>query len=627
MPRVTFLPNDITVDVPQNTDLLTATIKAGIDLSAPCGGQGTCGRCLARLVSGDVDFTNTGALTQDMLDDGYLLTCRAKVKQSPITLEIRPKTIPEQGSFTNISQDALCIHPECFPTSDQRQPMVTTLTMSFAEPFAGEGLSDLDGLQRAFMQKIGFAPRLPLSQLQSLPLTLRAEEGRLFAVIDPFQKYVVDLQPESSAKPNIGLAVDIGTTTVAVQIVDLQSGDVLCAQTQYNGQIACGLDIISRINYAKRANGLAELRQKVLTTINELVEGCCSQQGISPLNLYCASLAGNTTMIHLLLGIVPEYIRLNPYVPAAYSFPILCAQEIGLSICPHAPVHIAQSVGSYVGGDITSGLLCTSLSLPKPDICLFIDIGTNGEMVLGNDDFLLTCACSAGPAFEGGGIDHGMRASKGAIEWVRVDPDRGLATYGTIGNTPPAGICGSGMISLVAGLFEAGLLDAAGKLDTTRDCPAIVKVGRVAKYVLCSADQSANGKEITISETDIENLIRAKAAIFSACQVLLDKVSLQFDDLTKIFIAGGFGRYLDIAKAIAIGLLPALPKEKYAFIGNASLMGAYMALIAQSHRQKQADLAQKMTYLDLSNEPGYMDAYTAAMFLPHTDIGLFQKKK
>jgi uncharacterized 2Fe-2S/4Fe-4S cluster protein (DUF4445 family) len=330
-------------------------------------------------------------------------------------------------------------------------------------------------------------------------------------------------------------------------------------------------------------------------------------------------------MVHLLLGIVPEYIRLDPYTPAVYDVPYYRASEIGLGINPNTPAYLAPSVGSYVGGDITSGLLCTSLATPSEEICLFIDIGTNGELILGSADFLIGCACSAGPAFEGGGIEHGMRASRGAIEHVEVDAATGIPHCSTIGSVKPLGLCGSGIISLIAGLFAEGWLDAAGKLDRTRPCSRILPSGKQAVYLVASEEESGHGKPIHLSEADISGFIRAKAAIFSACAVMLDKVSMTFDDLERVYIAGGFGRYLNTDYAKTIGLLPNLPEEKYHFLGNSSMQGAYMTLVSQKHRQLEAELARKITYIDLSTEPDYMNQYTAALFLPHTDARLFPR--
>jgi uncharacterized 2Fe-2S/4Fe-4S cluster protein (DUF4445 family) len=323
----------------------------------------------------------------------------------------------------------------------------------------------------------------------------------------------------------------------------------------------------------------------------------------------------------------PENIRLEPYTPVAYQVPFLTAKETGIDINPHSWISIAPSVGSYVGGDITSGLLCTSMATDSEEINLFIDIGTNGEMVIGNNDFLMCCACSAGPAFEGGGIEFGMRAATGAIEKVEVDKVTGKATFQTIGNVKPKGICGSGMIDLIAKLFLSNWIGANGKLDRSGKSPAIVTEGRNAFYILATAEESSMAKPIIIKELDIENIIRAKAAIYSAFSLMVKNLSIEFDDISTIYIAGGFGRFLDIEMAIVLGLLPDVPREKFKYIGNSSLTGAYMVLVSQDYREKQKELAGKMTYLDIGSIPGYMDEYTGAMFLPHTNANLFPTVK
>jgi uncharacterized 2Fe-2S/4Fe-4S cluster protein (DUF4445 family) len=313
-------------------------------------------------------------------------------------------------------------------------------------------------------------------------------------------------------------------------------------------------------------------------------------------------------MIHLLLGINPEYIRLSPYTPAVFLPQVYPAGHVGISACKNAPVLFAPAVGSYVGGDITSGLLCTplgeSLAAGSNKLVLFIDIGKNGEIVLGNSEFIFACACSAGPAFEGGGIKHGVRARTGAIERVVIG-DTGKPEVYTIGGAPPTGICGSGIISAVAELFRKGIIDQAGKFPEKN-----------GEYLLCEG--------ITISETDIDNFIRAKGAVFSACQTMLESVSFSFADVDRIYVAGGFGRFLDLEDARTIGLLPRLPDEKYTFLGNSSVIGAYLTMVSEEHRTREHELAGKITYMDLSSEPRYMDHYTAALFLPHTDRKLFE---
>jgi len=344
---------------------------------------------------------------------------------------------------------------------------------------------------------------------------------------------------------------------------------------------------------------------------------------IHPNTISNAVVSGNTVMTHLLLGLDPEYIRLDPYTPTVMEVPYVTAAEVGLQINPDSWVYFSPCVGSYVGGDITSGLLCTDLATDSPALNLFIDIGTNGEIVVGNGEFLLACACSAGPAFEGGGIECGMRAALGAIEKVEIDPSTAKASYVTIGGVPPRGICGSGMIDLLANLFLTGWIEPNGRFNRTRSSPFINIEGRRAVYTIVPTEESSHGKPLVLHETDFENILRAKAAIYSACEMLIHQAGMSFDYLEHIYIAGGFGRFLDLEKAAVIGLVPDLPREKFQYIGNSSLVGSYMAVVSQEYRQRQLQVSRRVTYLDLNSDPSYMDHYTAALFLPHTDLNRF----
>jgi len=623
MPEILFLPNQKTINVAPGTGLLDAMRQAGIEIEAPCGGKGSCGKCLVQIISGEVASDSLGLLSEAAVAGGYVLACKTRVNGSPVQVRVDERIGKSGGKFLEDETETMLIDPTLLPRPDQISPLVTKRFLTVPSPQIEDGLSDLDRLTQSLGQKNVTCP-LPI--LRATADALREQNGAVTVALAETteQIKIIDLQAGNHLDENYGIAVDIGTTTVAVQLVYLPEGKIIGVKSAYNEQIPCGLDVISRINYARRADRLAELQTRILNTINQLVDQLCRNHEIDAHTILNASLAGNTTMIHLLLGLKPEYIRLEPYCPTVHTLPQLPAADVGLDIHPRARVWFAPAVGSYVGGDITSGLLCTQLATPSEAISLLIDIGTNGELVIGNADFLMTCACSAGPAFEGAGIRQGMRAAIGAIDLVTVDPETGVARYRTIGNVPPRGICGSGMISLLASLFTTGWLDAAGKLNREKSSPAILPVnGRQAEYVLVPAEATRNGQVLTISETEIENIIRAKAAIYSAIALILEQIGVTSDAIGKIYIAGGFGRYLDLENAITIGLIPDLPREKYHYIGNSSLAGAMMTLVSAEHRQRQCALARKMTYLELNTSPDYMNQYTGALFLPHTDTSLF----
>lgn len=625
MPTVEFRPSGKTVRVPSQTRLLDAARQAGVEVESPCGGEGTCGKCVVRLIRGSVDSGSLGLLSPAAAAEGSVLACVTRILEEDAVVGVPPPAGLEGGQFAPENELDL-VRPELLPKPDEFDPLAVKRRVQVAPAQPQDGLSDLDRLAHALEQVFGKHPvEHCLSGMRKLADAVRAAQGQVTVTVARAGERleVLDLEAGDTTRRQFALAVDVGTTTVAVQLVDLAGAQVLGARSEYNDQIACGSDVISRINYARGPGHLEELRRRVLGTIRRLIGQVAKSHGVEPGEIANAAVSGNTVMTHLLLGLTPEYLRLAPYTPTLLRTPCLRDAEVGLGIHPQARVQFSPCVGSYVGGDITAGILCTDLATATGELSLFMDIGTNGEIVVGNHSFLMTCACSAGPAFEGGGIECGLRACTGAIDKVQVDPATGLARYSTVGNGPPRGICGSGIIDLVAGLFRTGWIDAAGELDRVRPCAAIRATGRRATYTLASAEESATGRPIVITEIDLENIIRTKASIYSACALMLRQVGLSFADLRHIYIAGGFGRFLDLDSATAIGLIPDLPREKFHYVGNASLIGSYMVAVSRECRRRQSALAERMTYLELNTDPAYMEEYTGALFLPHTDSARF----
>jgi uncharacterized 2Fe-2S/4Fe-4S cluster protein (DUF4445 family) len=626
MPVITFQPSGKTISALSGATLMDCARKADVSIDAPCGGKGTCGKCMVRVVAGSVDSRSLGTLSQELVADGYVLACKAVLLNDDVTIQIPDRTGWEGGKFVESLDEECLIRRELMPDKWEFDPLAVKWMIEVPPAGLEDGLSDFDRFSRAIQKEWGpYDVACSINVLRGLADTLRMDHGKVTVslVREANRIHVLRVEASDCTVRNFGIAVDIGTTTVAVQLVSLEMGKIVATHSDYNGQIACGLDVISRINYARQPERREELRALVLKTINGLIKKTTAAHGVSPTEICNAVISGNTTMLHLLLGLNPEYIRLEPYTPTVMKSLYLTAAEVGVEINPDSWVCLSPCVGSYVGGDITAGLLCTDLATDSAEVNLFIDIGTNGEIVIGNCDFLMACACSAGPAFEGGGIDCGMRAAIGAIERVEVDAATGMCKTWTVGGTKPLGICGSGMIGLLADLFLTGWIDSAGKLNREKPTPAIEIVGRNAFYILVSAEESGTGKALRINESDIENIIRTKAAIYSACALMLKQVDMTFNDLSCIYIAGGFGRFLDLDKAIVLGLIPDLPREKFKYIGNSSLMGSYMTLVSRDYYQRQIELANRMTYIELSTDPAYMDQYTAALFLPHTDAALF----
>lgn len=602
MPSVRFLPSGTSVTVDAGTRIHEAAIKAGLrDLELPCGGEGTCGQCLVELPE-----ENSRAV----------LAC-----QTPVLRDVTVR-IPEthDSAMRVVGDSHFLVNEELLPDRGSLSPIFRAVRVTVAPASIEEHYSDWARLVRELGRDRG-SVSAPVEVLRELAAAVREQNGKVTALVEergPAMR-VIEVRAGHSAPRMLGLAIDIGTTTVAVQLVDLDSGRIVASSTSYNLQIRRGADIITRIDYARNSERLAELRAMVLDTINGLIAGMAAEASA----IRAAFIAGNTTMIHLLLALPPRYIRESPYVPTVNPVPVLSGAESGLAIHPDAVVEIAPGVGSYVGGDITAGLLSTDIPRNREDLFLFLDIGTNGEIVVGNAEWTVGCACSAGPAFEGAGIRCGMRASDGAIEHVDIGPGGTTVRYKVIGDQKPAGICGSGLICLAGELFRRGVIDRSGRFTGEPGDGRVVRCDTRRAFVVEYGERTASGEDLVITEADLENLIRTKAAIYAACSLILENVGLDWSAISRVYIAGGFGRFIRIADAVLIGMLPDLPHGLFSYLGNSALTGAYIALLSHEHRRVLADIATRMTYLDLSSDPRYMDSYVKAMFLPHTDLELF----
>jgi len=591
-------------------------------VSATCGGKGTCGDCIVKVIKGAYTIKPSAFLPEKLRKQGFVLACQTLIEddltvQLPEFQELSLKATVDMRSLLDQKDDL--IFDLAF------SPPVKKLSLTLPSSTLDDNYSDLKILETEIKKELPFdTVYCGYSVLKKLAHTVREKQGKVEVILfrDGLSWTILDVEPLSPHKNLLGIACDIGTTTVALQVVDLQTGNILGFASSYNQQIKCGEDIISRINYAQKPERLQELHEAIISTINNLLEKAIEASRVVTSDIYFASLTGNTTMVHLLLGLDPRYIREEPYVPTLNHVPIIRSREIHLKMNTEARVHCAPSVGSYVGGDILAGLLCIPTISQSDKISVFIDIGTNGELVLGNKEWLMTCACSAGPAFEGGGTRCGMPAATGAIEKLKIKED-GSLEYRIIEGGKPKGLCGSGLIDLLAELFIHGYVDRHGKFNTEKFCDRLVdnEVGK--GFLVETSTRSFWGKDILITENDIANLIRTKGAVFSACALLLKHAGLSFDQIESFYIAGGFGQYLDVENAIRIGLLPDLERTKFHYLGNTSLLGAHLILLSEKNRERVNELEKMMTYLELNTEPGYFNEYTAALFLPHTKKELF----
>jgi uncharacterized 2Fe-2S/4Fe-4S cluster protein (DUF4445 family) len=500
-------------------------------------------------------------------------------------------------------------------------PLVRKLSLKVEAPSLDDTASDWERLQRALRPRFPDRPlRINLDAMLELGPALRRGDWQATVTLAEVEDepWVIRVGPGEVGGHCLGLAVDVGTTTVSMELVDLDTGDTVDTRLAYNGQRLFGADVTSRLMHAEKPGGLTELHETVLATLNELIDELTGAAGMAREDIWAVACAGNTIMAHLLLGLDPTAIRREPYVPVTTVFPTVRTQDVGLALAEEAVLYTLPAISGYVGGDITAGLLATGIADEEP-VSILIDIGTNGETVLGNREWLIACSGSAGSAFEGCGLEWGMNATAGAIERVWVK-SRGIQCR-TVGEEQPRGICGSGLIEALGSLLAAGIIDRAGKIN-----PQSFGVRRGEYHpeiVLAPAPETAVGRDITLRQPDIENLIRDKAALYAGSRILLANVGLSFDEVERVLIAGNFGRSLDIEQAVRIGLLPDIPRQKIQFIGNSSLAGAHLALLSGTARRRALEVVSGVTTLELTVEPRYFDEYTAALFLPHTNLSLF----
>ena len=592
--------SDVKVLAEAGANILDLMKDNNIHIDAPCSGNGTCGKCRVRVIAGSVEMDRIHSLLDEDYDDQWRLACQSKV--------IADATI-----------------------------WVPAEAMAFKEDIKTADISSPEELARyeAAIQQI-------------------------------FDTGIARGVAEAGEAGPVGVAIDIGTTTCTAAMLDLTTGKVLGKSSMGNGQIRYGADVINRIIQQSKEGGVEKLRRAVREeTILPMIERLLEESGKQEEEIIRYVIAGNTTMEHLFLGADGQSIRLEPYVPEFLRREGDTIESCGLPGKADGKVIFAPNVGSYVGGDITAGALDAMIWNSEMQ-SLFIDLGTNGELVFGNSDYLLTCACSAGPAFEGGDISCGMRATTGAIDSVEMDADfephysiiggnsdgmggrtasddgpsgdgaNGAAGDGANGGEgsclSPAlggssikarGLCGSGLISIISELFRTGAVNAKGKfIGHGRRIRYDEEIGS-GEYIVAFEEESASGSELTLTESDLDNFIRAKGAIFSAIQTMLKSLDMDVDCIERVIIAGGIGSGIDIEKAISIGMLPKIDLEKYSYIGNSSLTGACAMLLSDEAEQKVFEIADNMTYIELSTYPGYMDELLAACFIPHTDATLF----
>ena len=623
----------VTATAAPGETLLETARAANVAIDAPCSGNGSCGKCRVKLLEGTVEGLQTSHITDEDYAAGWRLSCASKVS-SDVTVMVpdiasayqsRMKTADlstgeEVAIFTRLEEDL-----KAAGVDFSNDFVETEVTME--EPTLEDTMPDTERLTMALEGALG-CDKVCLSYptVHKLARVLR-QSGFHVAVAGTLKDgvfHAMDVRNANEPQPMCGLAIDIGTTTVSAVITDLKTGRLLAKGSGGNGQIRYGADVINRIVEQGRKGGVERLQKAIVEeTLQPLTRALCASAKVDADRILRCCVASNTTMNHLLLGVDADPVRMEPYIPTFFHWDGLKAGDIRFVANPDAKVVLAPNIGSYVGGDITAGTL-TSRIWDKDEFSLFIDLGTNGEIVFGNRDFMMSCACSAGPAFEGGDISCGMRATDGAVEAVTIDRETLEPTLSIVGKEgqKPVGICGSGIIDVIAELYRTSAISAKGHF--VQENRRILRDEHgMGRYVLAFSNESDTGREIAITEVDIECFIRAKGAIFSAIHIMLSSLDMDVSVLEHIYVAGGIGSGINMENAVRIGMFPDMDRALFQYIGNSSLAGAYALVLSNAAEEKVHELASNMTYLELSTEPKYMEEFVAACFLPHTNKELF----
>ena len=636
MHKVTFKfenSEDVTVFAAFGESLLEVARKTNVAIDAPCGGNGACGKCKVKLVGGTLDSKKTSHISDEEYAAGWRLACISKIIDDVEVLV--PDIASAYKSRMKMADLSSAEEVKIFEELKEQIAEVgielknnlEVIDVTMSAPTLDDTMPDNERFTWAVEEVTGMDKiRVPYSVIKKMAHVFRASDFHVKAVIRKTDKdvFVYDVLPASEKPVVAGIAIDIGTTSVSAIIIDMLNGAVLAKGSAGNGQIRYGADVINRIIESGKPGGREKLQDAIIKeTLNPLILNMCASAKIKPAQVYRLAIGANTTMNHLLMGVDADPVRMEPYIPTFFKTNSLFASDIGLKVNPDAHIILAPNIGSYVGGDITAGAF-VSMIWNKPEFSIFIDLGTNGEIVFGNSDFLMSCACSAGPAFEGGDISCGMRATDGAIEAIKLDKETLEPTYSVIGDpgTKPVGLCGSGIIDMIAELFRCGVINPKGQ---------IIREGRrihrdefgMGSYIIAFEEEAGSVKDVELTEADIDSFIRAKGAIFSAIRTMLSYCDFDISMIENVYVAGGIGSGINMGNAIEIGMFPDIPVEMYHYLGNTSLAGAYAMLYSTEAERKVYEIAQNMTYIELSNVPTYMDEFVAACFVPHTDKSLF----
>ena len=636
MNKITFSFEDgSTVEAFANVgdNLLETARGANVAIDAPCSGNASCGKCRVRLVSGELESKKTLHISDEEFEQGWRLACVSHII-GDVTVMV-PDIAAAYKSRMKVADLSSAEEIAIFENAKREVQMagielsnsLDVIDVEMNPPTLDDTMPDVERLSRALRKYMNLRRvRIPYTVLKKLPDVLRESDFKVKCVVrtTPDDMFVYDIFSCDKDVVIGGIAIDIGTTTVTGVLINMETGEILAKGSAGNGQIRYGADVINRIIESQRPGGAKRLQDAIINeTLNPMIAQMCKSAKVPKAQIYRLCVASNTTMNHLFSGINADPLRMEPYIPTFFKTNSMFASDVGIDVNSDAHIIIAPNIGSYVGGDITAGTL-VSMIWNRPELSLFVDLGTNGELVFGNSDFMMSCACSAGPAFEGGDISCGMRATDGAIEACTIDKETMEPTYKVVGDpgTKPIGLCGSGIIDVITELFITGIINPKGKFVREGKRIRHDKYG-MGSYVIAFQEDAGSVKDVEITEVDIDNFIRAKGAIFSAIRTMLNSLDFDVSMIDDVYVAGGIGSGINMQNAVYIGMFPDIPIEKFHYIGNSSLTGAYLMLLSTPAEKKTYQLASNMTYMELSAVPTYMDEFVGACFLPHTDTTMF----
>ena len=611
-----FQPEGKRTQAVEGKTILDAAKDLGVQIQSICGGRGTCGKCRVIIRDGRENLSKPSEselrfLSEEELDEGFRLACQAIILRGrKIVVEIPPES--------GLNRQRLLL--KGVERSIALKPAVRRITIRLKEPTLTDQESDVDRLLDAIESKVGFRPTISYEALRNIPRVLREGEWVITAILW-MNREVIAVYPGVRDKPPYGVAVDIGTTKLALYLLDLDDGRVLASASTMNPQIPYGEDVISRILYIMEGEeNLERLHNVVVGAVNELIDEVCSKVGIKPSDIHDMTAVGNTAMHHIFLNVTPKYVSLSPYPAVLHSSVDVRAKDLGVKMNRGAYVHVLPTIAGFVGADAIADIIATGLH-EMEDYAMVIDIGTNTEIALGNKDQIMACSCASGPAFEGAHITHGMRAATGAIERIWINPETLDVTYKTIGDVKPSGLCGSAVIDAVAEMLRTGIIGWNGSFNPDVDTPRLRRRegAPYKEFVIAWGDETATGKDIVVTQNDIREIQLAKAAVYTGISILMRHMNLKPLDIKRIFIAGAFGNYIDPQSARMIGMYPDVPLNRVKFVGNTAGSGARMALLSTDVRALAESLSERVEYVELGVDPDFQDEFVKAIHLPHRE--------